>query len=416
MKKLTIFFLLMMLSTAVMSEDLIDVYKKGPIKLIPDSEFGKDTDWEELFYDFRSESQNGKPIGILKDIAVADDGSLFVSNYSQYNIYKLDKNGNFIKKFGKKGSQPGDFFWRPSSISILDNRYLMVRIYHGRIHLFDLEGNFVKRLQMEYPILECVALKENKAGISGSVPYRGNQSKKLIAIKDMDTEKEDILTFYMEDYFKGGDPIEIKTKDGRIALLSTPSFSYVDRFARRSLEGNLIVGYSDKKDVSVYSPEGKLLHSFTLDIEPLSITEEVKQEYRESTRKSLEKTKEWIRKMRESQQLEDVSETVIEKLSEQPIEFPEHMPYYYNLLVDSEGNILVFIYTETNDIYRFQVYSPNGTYICESAFDPGEYRVKVYRNLIPIVFFNENLYTVVSEKNDPSAPPRLIKVNLLGNN
>ena len=416
MKKCMTFILLLMLSTILMSANLIDVYKKGPIKLIADPEFGKNTDWGKLFFDFHRGSQTGKPIGILKGIAVADDGSIFISNHSQHNIFKFDEDGNFVKKFGKKGSKPGEFFRRPSSISILDNRYLIVTIYHGKIHLFDLDGNFVKRIQMDYPIPGCVALKGNKVGISGSVPYRGKQSKKLIAIKDVDTEKEDILTYYMEDYFIGGAPIEIKTKEGNIALVSTPAFSYVYRFVRRSVNGNLIVGYSNKKEVSIYSLERRMVRIFPLDIDPLLVTEKVKQEYRESSRKSLQGTKEWIRKMRESQKLEDISETVIKKLSERPIEFPEHMPYYYNLLVDSDGNILVFLYTETNDIYRFQVYSPDGTYICESAIDPGKYKLKVYRNLIPIVFFKGDLFAVVSEKDNPSVPPRLIKVNLSENN
>jgi hypothetical protein len=416
MKKCIVFMIFMMFSTVLMPTDLIDVYKKGPIKLIPDPEFGKNTDWGGLFFDFRSVSAMGKPIGVLKDITVADDGSIFISNYSQYNIFKFDKNGNFVKKFGNMGNKPGEFFWRPSSISILDNRYLTVRIYHGKIHLFDLDGNFVKHMQMDYPILECVALKDNKVGISGSVPYRGKQSKKLIAIKDVNTEKEDILTYYMEDYFKGREPIEMKTKDGNIGVISTPTFSYVHSFARRSLDGSLIVGYSDKDKITVYSPEGAKMHSFVLNIEPLEITEKIKQEYRESSRKSLERTKEWIQKMIEREQIEDYSEKIIRELSERPIKFPEHMPYYYNLIVDSDGNILIFLYTETNDIYKFQVYSSNGTYICESAIDPGEYKLKVYRNLIPIVFFNGDLFAVVSEKDNPSVPPRLIKVNLSENN
>ena len=158
------------------------------------------------------------------------------------------------------------------------------------------------------------------------------------------------------------------------------------------------------------------MHSFVLDIEPLEVTEKIKQEYRESSRKSLEKTKEWIRKMMEREQIEDYSEKIIRELSERPIKFPEHMPYYYNLIVDSDGNILIFLYTETNDIYRFQVYSPDGTYICESAIDPGEYKLKVYRNLIPIALFKGDLFAVVSEKDNPSVPPRLIKVNLSENN
>jgi hypothetical protein len=158
------------------------------------------------------------------------------------------------------------------------------------------------------------------------------------------------------------------------------------------------------------------MRSFALEIEPLEVTEKIKQEYSESSRKSLERTKEWVKKMIERDQLEDYSDRIIKELSERPIKFPEHMPYYYNLIVDSDGNILIFLYTETNDIYRFQVYSPDGTYICESAIDPGEFKLKVYRNLIPLAFSNGDLFAVVSEKDDPSVPPRLIKVNLSENN
>lgn len=412
MKKCSFFILLMMFSTILLSADLIDVYKKGPIKLVPDPEFGKNTDWEKLFFDYNKVTSMGKPIGTFKDMAIASDGSIYISNYSQYNVYKFDKNGNFIKKFGQKGKKPGEFFRRPGSLSILDNKYLMVPIYHGRIHLFDLDGNFIKRIQMDYPIPGCVALKNNKIAVAGFVPYKGKKSKNLIAIKDIDTEKENILTYYFKPYFKDAEISEIKVGDESYKFYLAPAFSRESVFIRRSLDGNLIVGYSNKKYINVYSPEGENLNDFTLNIEPLKITEKIKEEYYESSKKNWQRVKENIQKIIEKKQKGDMPEVDLKEIIEKPIDFPKHMPYYYYLTVDSDGNILVFLYTEENEKHRFQVYSPEGTFICESVIDPGEYKIKLNSKINSLLFSEGDLFALVALKDNTSIPLRLIKVNL----
>ena len=85
------------------------------------------------------------------------------------------------------------------------------------------------------------------------------------------------------------------------------------------------------------------------------------------------------------------------------------MPVYYNLLIDSDGNILVFPYEEKNSKYTFQVYSPEGKYICDSAIDPGEYEVNINTAL---TFFQGSIFAVVTSRNDPDAYSRIMKINL----
>jgi DNA-binding beta-propeller fold protein YncE len=113
--------------------DLIDYYKKGSITLKGEENFGENNDWEGLFYD------------PYKEMIVAPDGSIFVANNRQHNIYKFDKNGNFLKMFGRKGQGPGDFD-SPGDMTILDNEYLMVGEYasNRRITIWDLEGKCIK--------------------------------------------------------------------------------------------------------------------------------------------------------------------------------------------------------------------------------------------------------------------------------
>ena len=50
---------------------------------------------------------------------------------------------------------------------------------------------------------------------------------------------------------------------------------------------------------------------------------------------------------------------------------PEYPPYYENIKIDHEGNILVFNFYNYNKVRRvkFDVYSHEGNYLCFSEFD-----------------------------------------------
>jgi len=91
--------------------------------------------------------------------------------------------------------------------------------------------------------------------------------------------------------------------------------------------------------------------------------------------------------------------------------FPEYAPYYERLIIDSYGNILVFY----NNCYskpesrRFQVYSPDGKYFCESKISFGQYKST---SRIPLIFHNENLYCLAELKNSDDNLLQIIKVNL----
>ena len=97
----------------VHTSDLTAAYMKGRLTLTPDPDFAAGTDWESLFLDRH------------KKIKVAPDGSIFVSNSRDHNIYKFDPNGKLIAKFGQLGQGPGDLD-RPGDMSILDGKYLVI--------------------------------------------------------------------------------------------------------------------------------------------------------------------------------------------------------------------------------------------------------------------------------------------------
>jgi DNA-binding beta-propeller fold protein YncE len=76
------------------------------------------------------------------DLGWSKDGSIFVADgYGNSRVVKFDKDGNFVKSWGERGSQPGDFN-TPHSLVVDDHDVIYVADRgNSRIQTFDTEGN-----------------------------------------------------------------------------------------------------------------------------------------------------------------------------------------------------------------------------------------------------------------------------------
>jgi streptogramin lyase len=76
------------------------------------------------------------------DIGWSKDGSMFVSDgYGNSRVAKFDKDGNFVKAWGERGGQPGNFN-TPHSLVVDNNDVIYVADRgNSRIQTFDTEGN-----------------------------------------------------------------------------------------------------------------------------------------------------------------------------------------------------------------------------------------------------------------------------------
>jgi hypothetical protein len=369
--------------------NLVEIYKKGTIKMIPSPGFGKGTDWESLIYDS------------FKDIAVAEDGSVFVSNSRQHNIFKFNTSGKHIGTYGRKGEGPGDLYF-PGDISILDGRYLVIGDYalKRRISILDFFGKCMKVLKTDHSAAFTIALKKNK--IAYTYSYTGDilksgKSKKTIFIKDTVSGKEfPVLSReFVEKNF---------VTIGRIMYSITDNSETGDFFINRTLDGNLLVGISNTPDLHIYSPEGKLIHSFRLQINPIPVNEEY-----------LKKFKDFFMadKRNERPAMSTYLLNKFEKLSFKDY-FDPYLPLYREILVDEEGNILIFkssdCFEHCNEV--FQVYSSEGKYICETTIYKGDYDFKIDRRLKNIVFMKKAIYGLFQLKDSEDISMRLVKVDL----
>jgi sugar lactone lactonase YvrE len=78
------------------------------------------------------------------DVAVAANGDIFVADgHANSRIVKFDKDGRFIKAWGKRGTAPGEFNLPHTLVIDSRGRLLVGDRSNNRIQIFDQDGTFI---------------------------------------------------------------------------------------------------------------------------------------------------------------------------------------------------------------------------------------------------------------------------------
>jgi len=106
------------------------------------------------------------------DIAIADDGSFYVSDgYGNSRVVKFSSTGKYIKAWGTYGNKPGQFII-PHGIAIDKNNTIYVADrQNNRIQLFDTSGNFIKELKNDMEVQQLPSIAIDKADHLFAIDY-----------------------------------------------------------------------------------------------------------------------------------------------------------------------------------------------------------------------------------------------------
>jgi hypothetical protein len=176
----------------------------------------------------------------------------------------------------------------------------------------------------------------------------------------------------------------------------------------KTKDGCLLVGVSNTPYLKIYSLNGKLIHSFRLNMTPVPVTANYIGKFKNDVLNDMKgingsrnrPAPKWL-----VNKLERVSFATL---------FGEHLPYYREILVDSEGNILVFKWNDCvgRCVKVFQVYSPDGKYICETRIDEGVFDFEIDSRVQNIVFTSKGIFGLFQLKNSDDVSLRLVKVDI----
>lgn len=391
MKKIIFLFLIFCCVSKTQAQTLLDVYKTGTINLVQDTKYAVNTDWNKLFDD-REKTIYGNPVGVMKSMAVSNSGKVFIGNYSKYNIYKFDNNGNYVKEFGKRGSKKGEFLYRPTLHGILDNKYVFASDHQGRIQFYNLNGEFYKMVKLDYMPMQIIPLKDNKIAIVGHVAYNG-KTRIIVSIKDIDVGKEKIIYSYFDDDFYSKN---IVIKKGKGLQSFSPS-GFKDRpIIERTFDGNLIIGRNTESKLSIFSPNGEQIKDIDLNLTPVKTTEKMKSDF-------LNGVKDYL-----------VEKNIYEENKDQlnkPEVYPKYHPIFYDLKSDPEGNILVFNYSE-EDGNSFLVYDKTGEFVCETNLNSNLFKLDINSRFSTFEIHPSGLYAFVTVIDSNTSEIKIIRTLL----
>lgn len=391
---LSLVLFLSLMTTGLWSQ-LQSYYKKGVVSVKENADFGKDTDWDSLIL-----------YGGV-DIAIAPDGSIFLSNSRRHFIYKFDRTGKFLKKFGRRGEGPGDFV-NPGDLSILDKKYLIVGEYasNRRFTVWDLDGNFVKVVRAKQSVFDATAVSDNKVAYRSVVQHpskdNGFMSKVAVTFADIESgEHKTIATYTLLN--------RSAIRLSQYSIISIGNF-FGEVFFTQTGQGNLLIYVTNQPVLEEYSPLGKLKRSIDLNIQPIPVTAKYISQYKEKNIAGFKKrSKEATTGSKKNSA--EVFLTALKKYDFTTL-FDKHHALFYKVMEDSEGNILVFknLACQDDDCKTiFQVYSRAGKYVCEAQLVSDVYNFRVSAYSHNFHFTSDGIIGLFMQKDDEDEVRKLVK-------
>ena len=395
MKRIGLLLIAFAFAFQASGQSLLEAYKTGKVTLEPDQSYAAGQNWQSIYPDYNTTDYHN-PIGKYKSIAVAPDGSIFVGNYSTYTIQKFDVNGKLVNTFGRKGKDDGDFKERPTLGGVVGGKYVFTHEHNGNVKLFTLDGKYAKTIKLDYMPLKTIALTSSKIAIVGHVPM-GGSVRYVITIIDPETGEQLIIRKMDNLWSQNG--LTIKKDKGMFSM--SPAFSGNDIVVRALPDGNLLLGVNKQDKLEILSPTGELVKSFKLDFTPPAYPKEIKEEFISNVEKRVaagQFTK------------EEVAPIYKDDF------FPKNTPFFYNMLVDSDGNLLVFRFVDEDVDHKFRVYSfdSNGKNIAEATLEVPNYKLSLNNRFEDIVFFKGKVIGLLQPKGE-NTTSRLVRFDVKTN-
>lgn len=410
MKKYFVFICCMFLIQDFYAQNLLDIYKKGTVKLVPDAEYAQGNQWDKVFetyYDTLTINKGKLPIGDRKSIVMMPDGSLVISHDSKDFYTMFDAKGKFVKEFGIK-DKSGKFIKKIKPVKgVINNHFYTEFDNMGKMVCFDFEGNYVKTLTLDYNPLQVISLPNNKIAAVSSVQW-SDRSRLFVVIVDYNTNAEKIIWdyFYSNDYnvYEKEERVERKSNINNKAIRS-PKISLVN--------DKLMIAFPDNGEILIYDLNGNLKSKQKVEWEQKFLSVE---EQKEMRRKSMEKFSEDVKNG--IHPYPSFSQEFIDKLKADMVEktekinSPSPQPLFSNIIKDSDGNILFFEMPETEGGNKFNVwvYQDGGKFICQSSFVCDDYELSITPS--KMVFYNGYIYSLQILKNAKGNPLRLVRFKL----
>ena len=297
---------------------------------------------------------NSLPGGVVlkqvNDMALNKYQQVFLTDNYQNNIKMFSPEGKFIKIIGQKGQGPGDLMW-PASICY-NGKYMIVwEQGNDRFSFFSENGDFVKIVKplKNLPIGNLKTIPHGNIIVETELSQdHGNKGQ----ICSLDLYSEDfqlVRSIYKQNVLRSVYLTHPKKINISVPFTQDIAWDVMSN-------GNVVAGFQNKYEISIFDAKKGKLFSFEHQAEPIQITAADKKRVYDSYRVITGPGK-----------VKDPPKELLDK-----IPFPKNRPAFGKIIVDPENNILVFpMMAAGYEQYSYvDTFAANGKFIKQVEFDP----------------------------------------------
>jgi len=268
--------------------------------------------------------------------------NIYVLDTKKCHILKLDRNGVFLNKMGRKGQGPGEF--ENPSFFFVDNKERIYVIDGRKIHIFGNSGDFLKTITMKYQLYNLFVDKDrNIIALSHVVREEGPEESIL---------KFDLNGKLLKELvsFSSVKPVIRKDKNEKpVSLTVYHRYKY----------WTYLYPTNEESFVYAHSSQYKIIKMKSDGVKELIIENEfpptpLKRRDKENVIKGIE------------ERLRRMGKAFSRDIIEEACQFPPYIPFFDRIFVDDSGRIYVKrIKAETNGskVFEFDIFGRDGIYL-----------------------------------------------------
>lgn len=420
MKKLLIVSTLALFTLTGSAQKLIDFYKKGTVRLVPD------TDYQARFWNFEtySDTAYARLWGNRKNLTLMPDGSMVVDHAIRNDYTLFTPEGKYVKDFKIKNSKGVEYKKIYPIAGIINNNTFYTNLDNmGNMICFDFNGNYVKTLKLDYMTRQMITLPNNKIAVVGWVIWK-EKFREFVSIVNFDTNQEKIVWEHFTDRCEPDKQCKLFNYSytfethGMISLNTMPYSKSTGMSAPPIIAttGNqLVVIIPATGEINLFDLNGNKLGKEKVSWANNSISVE---EQKEIQQKAIEKYKNMEKPMFANlgspEENERALKTILGQMEQdlEKITEPIPIPAISTVIKDSDGNLLFFEYPKEKNGNKFNVWvmQDGGKFVGQSSFVCDEYDLQI--NPSKMVFYNGMIYGLQKLKNVPGALVRPVRFKL----
>ncbi|MGD8536660.1 MAG: 6-bladed beta-propeller [Candidatus Aminicenantes bacterium] len=315
-------------------DSLADLYRGGKVRFIPEITLDDDSMPEDVFFQ--------SPYSITGD----NEGNIYICDYRANNIKKFSESGKFIKIIGREGQGPGEFSW-PFFTTFARDRLIVWDMQNMRLCSLSPDGEYIKAVKIDFFSGNPRKLRSLPNGniiLEREKRIRGEPDKPQVCLIELfSSDLKHKKTIYSHEVWRNKF-VRFEGGGGNVPQPFSPLVHW-----DVTPEGKIVIGFSEKYEISIYDSEKDKLSTFSHSYEPVKVTEEDKKIHFGGMTYS-----------RDGVRIKKIPDYV-----EKNTKFPKFKPAFYNVIVDPEGNILVFPYRENRqEMSRyFDAFDSKGNFI-----------------------------------------------------